>query len=88
MKQPDEIIKSEIEAKYPSRVSTVREIRQYNNVGVQLPSSLPSIADFERAKHSMKSNGLIRAYAACTHQGPVRDYNEDRVAIILNIAKP
>ena len=36
----------------------------------------------------MKSNGKIRAYAASTNQGPVRDYNEDRVAIILNISKP
>lgn len=30
----------------------------------------------------------MRSYAACTNQGPVRQYNEDRVSIILNIAKP
>lgn len=49
---------------------------------------LMPISNFEKAKHSIKSNGLIKAYAASTNQGPVRGYNEDRVAIILNVAKP
>jgi len=30
----------------------------------------------------------VKAYAANTNQGLVRNYNEDRVAIILNIMKP
>jgi protein phosphatase 2C family protein 2/3 len=30
----------------------------------------------------------LKGYAANTDQGLVRDYNEDRVSIILNIAKP
>ena len=30
----------------------------------------------------------MKAYAANTNQGVVRQYNEDRVAIILNISKP
>jgi protein phosphatase 2C family protein 2/3 len=54
----------------------------------QLPKTLHSISNFESAKHSLKANGIIKAYSASTNQGPVRDYNEDRVAIILNIAKP
>ena len=33
-------------------------------------------------------NGVVAAYAANTHQGIVRNYNEDRVSIILNIVKP
>ena len=32
--------------------------------------------------------GVVRAYAANTYKGLVRDYNEDRVAIILNIGEP
>lgn len=36
----------------------------------------------------MKRNGIVRAYAANTNQGLVRNYNEDRVSIILNIVKP
>lgn len=43
---------------------------------------------FEPTKCSIKQNGVIKAYAVNTHQGLVRNYNEDRVAIILNIMKP
>lgn len=42
----------------------------------------------EPSKCSSKKNGVIKAYAANTHQGLIRNYNEDRVAIILNIIKP
>ena len=65
-----------------------REIRQFKNLHPELPKVIATISNFEKAKHSLKSNGAIRAYAASTNQGPVRDYNEDRVAIILNIARP
>ena len=43
---------------------------------------------FEPTKCSIKPNGVIKAYGVNTHQGLVRNYNEDRVAIILNIMKP
>jgi protein phosphatase PTC2/3 len=39
-------------------------------------------------KCSMKDNGIVKGYAACTNQGLVRNYNEDRVSIILNITQP
>ena len=42
----------------------------------------------EPSKHSTKKNGLIKAYAANTHNGLFRNYNEDRVSIILSISKP
>jgi serine/threonine protein phosphatase PrpC len=42
----------------------------------------------EPSKHSSKKNGLIKAYAANTHHGLFRNYNEDRVSIILSISKP
>ena len=38
-------------------------------------------------KVSRKSYGPIKAYAANTNQGISRDYNEDRVSIIININK-
>jgi len=31
---------------------------------------------------------MVLAYAANTNQGIIRNYNEDRVSIILNILKP
>lgn len=44
--------------------------------------------DYQPAKYSAKRNGIVAAYGANTNQGIVRNYNEDRVAIILNIMKP
>ena len=41
-----------------------------------------------QVKCSLKENGSVKGYAASTDQGLVRDYNEDRVSIILNINKP
>lgn len=35
-----------------------------------------------------KRNGCIRGYSANTYHGLVRNYNEDRVSIILNITRP
>ena len=46
------------------------------------------VPNFDSTKTSVKRNGVVSAYAANTHQGIVRNYNEDRVSIILNIVKP
>ena len=40
------------------------------------------------ARYSIKKNAEVEAYAAITHEGLVRHYNEDRVSIILNLMKP
>lgn len=42
----------------------------------------------ESTKFSNKRNGIIAGYAANTNQGIIRNYNEDRVSIILNIVRP
>ena len=44
--------------------------------------------NYESSKTSSKPMGLIRAYGANTYQGLVRNYNEDRVSIIINMARP
>lgn len=44
--------------------------------------------NFFQGKVSTKSYGFINAYAANTNQGISRNYNEDRVSIIINISKP
>ena len=46
------------------------------------------LPNFESTKFSVKENGVVKAYAANTNQGIVRDYNEDRVSIVLNMQKP
>lgn len=47
-----------------------------------------SFEKYESARHSAKSLAIVKSFAANTHQGTVRKYNEDRVSIILNIVKP
>ncbi len=46
------------------------------------------VKTYEPSKYASKKNGVVSSYAANTHQGIVRNYNEDRVSIILNIIKP
>ena len=45
------------------------------------------IPKLSQGKISSKSFGIITSYAANTHQGIVRNYNEDRVSIIINMNK-
>ena len=56
------------------------------------PISLQMIDDnsitLPMSKISAKSFGLITSYAANTYKGIVRDYNEDRVSININVTKP
>ena len=47
-----------------------------------------NFTNFEPSKTSSKSMGVVKAYGANTYQGLVRNYNEDRVSIIINMAKP
>ncbi|KAL4440955.1 hypothetical protein ABPG74_009368 [Tetrahymena malaccensis] len=44
--------------------------------------------NIDQSKRSNRSYGIIKAYAANTNMGIFRNYNEDRVAIILSISKP
>jgi protein phosphatase PTC2/3 len=44
--------------------------------------------NYYAAKFASKKNGVVATYAANTHAGMVRNYNEDRVSIILNIIQP
>ena len=42
----------------------------------------------DKVKYSSNGYGHIEGYSASTNQGNYRNYNEDRVSIILNISKP
>lgn len=43
-----------------------------------------NLPPFEPAKAVIKKYGIIEAFVANTHKGIVRNYNEDRVSILLN----
>lgn len=63
-------------------------IRVQNNYPIHQSNLKKEFEKYESARHSQKSLSLVKAFAANTHQGTVRKYNEDRVSIILNIVKP
>jgi len=90
-----------IAPKTPSNNELNTSTNNPNNVSnISLNSKAPSqptilqkkqltpIPNHEPTKCSVKRNGIVKAYAANTNQGIVRNYNEDRVSIILNIMKP
>lgn len=52
---------------------------------LQINSVLPNS---EPIRFSDKSHGIVKGFSVCTNQGLVRNYNEDRVSIILNISRP
>lgn len=55
---------------------------------IQLNPKTFQLKNHEVTKASNKKCGIVKAYAANTNQGIIREYNEDRVSIILNILKP
>jgi hypothetical protein len=59
-----------------------------NEITLSESGKCKGLPDYQNAKYSNKRNGLVAGYGANTNQGIVRNYNEDRVAIILNIMKP
>lgn len=46
------------------------------------------LPNFQTSKVSNKGFGTVKAFAANTNVGLVRQYNEDRIAIILNVIHP
>jgi len=52
---------------------------------LQINSILPNS---EPIRFSDKAHGIVKGFSVCTNQGLVRNYNEDRVSIILNISRP
>lgn len=54
----------------------------------QQPKKNYEIPRIEDANFIEKSNGCIKGYAVNTFHGLVKNYNEDRVSIIMNITKP
>lgn len=52
------------------------------------PGSKITNTTVDRSKCSTRRNGVVKAYSANTNKGIIRNYNEDRVSIILNILKP
>jgi hypothetical protein len=95
--KPLRISKFSIENKLIKKKEKSSEHFPVNRLNTFFPLSLlntnvllndEDLPKLESSKYSNKKNGIIKAYAANTHRGLLRNYNEDRVAIILNMIKP
>ena len=66
-----------------------------NNIDAKLEESHKSLTYFSKlnyplyknAKQSDESFDLIKSYAANTYKGTVRNYNEDRISVMVNISQ-
>ena len=68
-------------------IKTISSMNQFHTINTDTLETY-AYPDLEKVKISHKNFGIIEAYAAITTEGIVRNYNEDRVSIILNIPKP
>ena len=79
----------------PNQISDAA-YENFNSLGITAPSVgfhgigplgqiIPKV---QPSKISSKAQGFVLSYAANTHNGTSRNYNEDRISIILNIKKP
>ena len=62
-------------------------IGKNSNMPININMLMEPLPKLNQGKISSKSFGVITSYAANTHQGIVRNYNEDRVSIIINMNK-
>lgn len=83
----DKIKNNNDKKKQPDSIDIMSLINS-NHTPLNLNVLSLNYSNYESSKHSFKKCNFISAYAANTHQGCVRNYNEDRVSIILNITKP
>ena len=65
----------------------------YSTIKQELAEQTDSVvyslmSDYQDAKFSSKHNGVIAGYGANTNQGISRNYNEDRISIILDLKNP
>ena len=59
------------------------------NFGLKLISPLlVSYPKYKKPSYSSEPKGVIRMYGVNSYKGLVKNYNEDRVSIVLNIKKP
>ena len=72
----------------PKNIITMNDIIGNAKKEININIMNESFNNFFPGKVSTRSYGPIKAYATNTNQGIVRDYNEDRVSIIININQP
>ena len=68
-------------------IKSKHNVNQYYTINTDTVDNY-NYPNLDKVKISHKNFGIIEAYSAITTEGIVRNYNEDRVSIILNVPKP
>lgn len=84
---PHEKLKEKFKNCPTSGTISVSSLISNKNIPINVSNIELKFTGYESTKYSRKPANIIRAYAANTYQGLIRKYNEDRVSIVLNIAK-
>lgn len=71
-----------------SKHTQASELKPSNKTSIYSKISSMKYRNKPNPKFGKKDNSVIIAYGANTYQGLFRNYNEDRVSIILNVIKP
>ena len=81
-------VKRQISIKKPKIASANKKVRvdEERNEFVYHSKEENPLPNFKQAMYSTKPHGMIHGFSANTHQGLSRNYNEDRVSIIMNIS--
>ena len=69
------------------KINNINSNKQLHTVNTETLDKF-EYPNLDKVKISHKNFGIVEAYSAITTEGLVRNYNEDRVSIILNIPKP
>ena len=72
----------------PNFIDIDQLFKNENHRPITLDFLVTKYQNFDKPKTSTKSLGIIKSYSVNTFQGLIRNYNEDRVSIIINMNKP
>ena len=88
-KMEDSKIKNE-KTKDGKSIIDINELldKKEEEIPITLDILQESFENYPLNKISSRSFGIIKAYGVNTSQGIIRDYNEDRVSIVINMVKP
>ena len=90
--RPTALLYSDVSARRPAKQGLPSIDKRQHALSVKCTDRVFKYAQtfgrpLEASKVSFKDNGVIQAYAANTHLGNIRPYNEDKVSIVYNLAK-
>ena len=72
----------------PNFIDIDQLFKNENHRPITLDFLATKYQNFDKPKTSTKAMGIIKSYSVNTFQGLIRNYNEDRVSIVINMNRP